>query len=116
VLSIVIADEVHHARMGWAFLASLVAGEGGDEVWARLQGELASTMDAMVRAMFGDPAAFPAPSVPAEDRSLAEAHGYLPAREEWALFHGAIEALWIPGLAALGVDASMLRDRYPAAG
>jgi hypothetical protein len=113
VLSIVISDEVHHARMGWAFLASLASGEGGGEVRARLAHELAATMDALVKSLFGDPTAIPPSSVPEEHRALAEAHGYLPALEEYALFHEAIGALWIPGLAVLGIDASVLADRYP---
>jgi hypothetical protein len=114
VLGVVIADEVHHARMGWAFLASMLAAPGGDEVRARIQSELLGITDSLVKAMFGDPRTIPEPSLRGEARALAEAHGYLPAREEYALFRGAIDALWIPGLAALGIDARMLADRYPS--
>jgi hypothetical protein len=116
VLSIVISDEVHHARMGWALLASLVAGEGGGDVRARLQRELVGTMDALVKSLFGDPRAIPPSSVAEEHRALAEAHGYVPARDEYALFREAIGALWIPGLARLGIDASALAKRYPRPG
>src|SRR5581483_1597662 len=59
-LGVVLADEVHHARMGWSALASLFAdAAAGDGLRARLQRELAGTMDSLVRSMFGDPASLP---------------------------------------------------------
>ena len=113
-LGVVLADEVHHARMGWAMLAMLFAGERGDELRARVQAELCATMDALVKAMFGDTSRLPPPSLEEPLQALAAAHGWMSARDEWALFEAAISDVWIPGLAALGVDAGGLAGRYPA--
>lgn len=116
VLGVVIADEVHHARMGWSFLASMLRGEDGAEIRARLQREVLGTMDGLVQSMFGDPSTIPASSLRDGERAIAEAHGYMAARDEYALFLRSIADIWIPGLADLGVDASALALRYPVAG
>jgi hypothetical protein len=114
-LSVVLADEVHHARMGWAMLASLFASEdGGAAVRERVQRELPGMVDHLVRSMFGDPAALPEPSLAERHRAVAAEHGWLAPHEEWSLFRQTIDDVWIPGLAALGVDARALSDRYPA--
>jgi hypothetical protein len=113
VLGIVVADEIHHARLGWSILATMVA-SGGDEAAATLARDVVPTMDGLSRAMFGDPRALPAPAVQGDDRALAAAHGYISAREEHALFCAAMTEVWIPGLARLGVDAAALAGRYDA--
>jgi hypothetical protein len=114
-LGVVLADEVHHARMGWSMLASLFADEaGGAPVRGRLQSELAGTMDDLVRSMFGDPAALPEPTLREEHRARAGDHGWLAPREEWSLFRRTIDDVWIPGLGALGLDARGLGERYLA--
>jgi hypothetical protein len=113
VLGVVLSDEVHHARMGWAMLASLFAdAETGAGVRARLQGELVATMDGLVKTMFGDPAALPAPTVAEPLRPLAREHGWMAPAEEWSLFRQTIADVWIPGLAVLGLDARALASRY----
>ncbi|MFO0757822.1 MAG: hypothetical protein U0359_15105 [Byssovorax sp.] len=113
-LGVVIADELFHARMGWSLLATLLAGPGADELRPFLQAEIAPMFDGFVGDMFGDPTALPAPSLSGADRALAEAHGYIPQRDEYALFLGAVDAVWIPGLPGLGLDPAPLRNRFPA--
>jgi hypothetical protein len=113
-LGVVLADEVHHARMGWAMLASLFADEQrGVEACDRVRRELVGTVDHLVRTMFADPAALPEPTLPERHRRAASEHGWLAPREEWSLFRQTIDDVWIPGLGALGVDARALADRYP---
>src|SRR5438067_1138039 len=60
----------------------------------------------LVPTTFGDPAAPPASSIASEHRALAVAHGYLPLRDEYALFRDTIEQVWIPGLSALGLESA----------
>jgi hypothetical protein len=108
VLGVLIADEIHHARMGWAFLAALE-----DDRRAPLQGEILPLFDDLTRAMFGDPRELPEPSVPLAQRALAAGHGWMSARDEYALYLAALDDVWIPGLTAMGVDISGLRGRYP---
>jgi hypothetical protein len=72
-------------------------------------------LDGFARDMFGAPAAMPAPSLTGEERALAEAHGYIPQRDEYALFRATVDEVWIPGLPGLGLDPSALRGRYPRA-
>jgi hypothetical protein len=116
VAAVVISDEIYHARMGWAFLASLLADDPGGEARGYLQGDLLPLFDDFVRDIFGDPSQLPPPSVPRGQLDLAVAHGYSSTRDEWRLFRGTLDEVWIPGLRALGLDTSALRDRYPAAG
>ncbi len=115
VLGVVIADEIHHARMGWAFLSALVAGEGDKaaSMHALLQRELVPLFDDLTRAMFGDPRALPEPGVAADERPLATAHGWMSTRDEYALFRQAIDEVWIPGLREMGLDCSEIEERYP---
>jgi hypothetical protein len=113
-LGVVIADELHHARMGWSLLSSLLADPDADELRAFLQAELLPMLDGFARDMFGDPAQIPAPSLTGAERALADAHGYLPQRDEYALFRATVDEVWIPGLPGLGLDPAALRGRYPA--
>jgi hypothetical protein len=113
-VGIVIADEVHHARMGWSFLSALLAGPDGSTLRATLQAEIVPMLDGFARDMFGDPAQMPLPSLVGEERALADAHGYLPQRDEYALFRATVDEVWIPGLPGLGLDPGALRHRYPA--
>lgn len=113
VLGIVMADEVHHARMGWAYLASLLAHDDGS-LRACLQLDLHAVVDGLVASLFGDPVTLRESSVRPEHRALAAAHGYLAPSDEWDLFRSTVTEVWVPGLARLGLDASGLDDRYPA--
>jgi hypothetical protein len=78
-----------------------------------LQRELVPLFDDLTAAMFGDPRALPAPGVPEPERALAAAHGWMSARDEYALYRSAIDEVWIPGLSELGVDCAAIRARYP---
>ncbi len=113
-IGVVIADELHHARMGWSLLNALLAEPDAGDLRASLQAELVPMLDGFARDMFGAPAAMPAPSLIGEERALAEAHGYIPQRDEYALFRATVDEVWIPGLPGLGLDPSALRGRYPA--
>jgi hypothetical protein len=116
VLGVVIADEVFHARMGWAFLASLLKEPAADEppLGDFLQAEIVPMFDEFAQGTFGDPAEIPEPSLAGPERELAEAHGYISRRDEYALFRAAIAGVWVPGLAALGLDGRVLLGRFPA--
>lgn len=114
-LGIVLADEIFHARMGWALLASMLAEPGSEPVRERLQAEILPLFDGFVTDVFGDPLKLPAPSLTGRDREIAEGHGYVPVADEYAIFRAAIDEVWIPGLAGLGLESGALRGRYPAA-
>ena len=112
VLGIVIADEVHHARMGWAFLASLLRDDqAGLGPW--LARELRPVMDGLVASMFGDPATIPPSDLSEHEQSLARGHGFMESREEYALFCATLEDVWLPGLRAIGVDVAGLAGTTP---
>lgn len=113
-LAVVISDEVHHARMGWAFLRTLLA-DGDAELRAFVDAEIVPMFDDLAAQMFGWPAPLPAPSIAADDLPLAIAHGYLPLSEDWRLYLESMREIWIPGLTTLGLDAKPLVDRYGAA-
>jgi rubrerythrin len=117
VLGVVIADEIHHARMGWAFLAALVERRADDakaaEMHALLGRELVPLFDDLTAAMFGDPTALPEPGVAAGERGLASAHGWMSTRDEYALYRSAIDEVWIPGFVELGLDTRDIAERYP---
>lgn len=116
VLAVVLSDEIHHARMGWSYLAARLAPDAPDAAAVRafVAGEVVPMIDSFVQRSFGDPATLPPPSLLGEEATLARAHGYLAQRDEYRLFHRVIETVWIPGFAALGIDASMLPKRYAA--
>jgi rubrerythrin len=120
VLGVVIADEIHHARMGWAFLSALVERRAEDakaaEMHALLQRELVPLFDDLTAAMFGDPHRLPAPGVAEAERGLATAHGWMSTRDEYALYRSAIDEVWIPGLREMGLDCGEIAERYPRAG
>lgn len=119
VLGVLIADEVHHARLGWSYLGAWLAGDdedGARRAW--LAGEIVPLFDDLTAAMFGDPRALPPPSVPETERALATAHGWMSARDEYALYRAALDEVWAPGLRELGlpVPAEGLAARYPTVG
>ncbi len=114
-LGVVLADEIFHARMGWSFLATLLEGPESGAIREVLQAEIIPMFDTFSRELFGDPANLPAPSLVGRDRELAEAHGYAPLCDEYAIFRAAIDEVWIPGLAGLGLSTADLKGRYPEA-
>ena len=112
VAAVVISDEIYHARMGWAFVSSLLADDPNGEVREYLQGDLSPLFDGFIRDIFGDPSQLPEPSIKPEYRELAVAHGYSSVREERALYRSTLHEIWIPGLTSLGFDMTALRGRY----
>lgn len=114
VLAVILADEVFHARLGWAWFAARVEDKAlAGPTRAILSQHVVPVFDDLVRGLFGDPASIAAPTYRGRELALARSHGYAPARDSYALFHDTLRDLWIPGLAALGVDASPLTTRYP---
>ena len=113
VAAVVISDEIYHARMGWAFVSSLLADDPRGEVRAYLQSDLLPLFDGFVRDIFGDTANLPEPSIKPEYLEQAVAHGYSSTREEWALYRNTLDEIWIPSLTALGFDTHLLPGRYP---
>jgi hypothetical protein len=110
-LGVVLADEIFHARMGWAFLATLLSEPDAAPVARHLQAQIVPLFDGFAAGMFGDAAA--SPRLTDDDQALAEAHGYITVRDEHAIFRAAIDDVWIPGLAWLRLDPGALRGRYP---
>jgi hypothetical protein len=113
VAAVVISDEIYHARMGWAFVSSLLADDPRGEVRAYLQADLIPLFDDFVSSIFGDPSQLPEPSIKPEYYDLAVGHGYSSTRDEWALYRNALDEIWLPGLASLGFDVSAIASRYP---
>jgi hypothetical protein len=113
VAAVVISDEIYHARMGWAFVASLLADDPTGDVRAYLQADLIPLFDDFVSSIFGDPANLPEPSIKPEHFDLAVGHGYSSVREEWALYRNTLDDIWIPGLTSLGFDMTTVSARYP---
>jgi hypothetical protein len=112
VLGVVLADEVHHARMGWAFVAHLL--EEDPAIRPFLDAELGPMFASYVDGVFGDPDALPESSVSADDRPLAEAHGYESIRDSFVLWVDTLRDVWVPGLTGLGLSAGGLIERYAA--
>ena len=98
LLRVLLADEVDHARLGWAVLAlpSL-----GDEIRGLVGGLLPDLVGILART-WADP-----PDVPP---ALA-GHGCLPRAEVHEVVRGALRDLVLPGFAALGVDTAPARRR-----
>jgi hypothetical protein len=115
-VAIVLSDELHHARMGWSYLASLLDAASPERpasaMRETLQRELVSTFDGLAKGMFGDPERWPVEPLSGADLAIARGHGYLTIAEQHALFCETVRDVWLPGLAALGLDPSALRGRY----
>lgn len=96
-----LADEVQHARVGWAYAATLSTEERA-AVAEELPHVLQRQLDAWT-ARIGD---LPLAGIPG--------HGY-PRREELLqVVHGAIRELVLPGLAHVGIDAGPAHAWYAA--
>jgi hypothetical protein len=114
VLGVVVADEIFHARMGWSFLASLLSDPPREPgLREALQAELLPSFEELAQGMFGDLTMIPPPSLVGADRALAEAHGYVSQRDEYDLFRATIAEVWLPGLAAIGLDGRELPSMFP---
>lgn len=107
VVAIVLADEIHHARMGWAFIASLLRGKHGEAVHAVLQPQLYPTLKGLSVGLLGTEAEEPT-LLTEQELEIARGHGYLTLKEQRTLFQETVTDIWIPSLAALGFDSSAL--------
>ncbi len=94
-----LADEVRHARVGWAYVATLTAEERA-AIASELPYVLQLQLDAWT-TRFDD---LPADGVPG--------HGYPPRTELLDAVHGAIRELVLPGFDHVGVDSAAARAWY----
>jgi hypothetical protein len=116
VAGAILADEVHHARLGWSYLRYLLESDRADEVRAFAAAQLGSVFDDLSRALFGDHAdALPAPAYRGRVAALAAEHGYIPIRDQHALFVEALRDIWIPTFRSLAFDVQPLEARLSAA-
>lgn len=90
----ILADEVGHARLGWAHLAAERAAGRGDFLAAMLPRMLAATV--------ADELFTPLPG--GVDETALRRHGELPEPARLAIFTSTMTDVVLPGLAALGVD------------
>jgi hypothetical protein len=96
VLRELAADEVGHARLGWAVL--------GAERCSEDARALAPYLPAMLEGNAGPGLYAPAARPEEEDEALLE-HGVLPIQHRRTVFEDTLEAVVFPGLDACGVDA-----------
>jgi len=101
VLRVFLADEIVHARIGWAYLAH--AFKTADETTRRTVGDaIPSYVAGIARNLFGDENEDAAVDVTNDDPRLA-AHGVCSMREEQDLYRKFIPEVFLPGLRAVGV-------------
>jgi hypothetical protein len=105
VLKNIYADEVVHARIGWAFLAYCLR-EGGP-------GEAAAATAMIPVAIRGAANVVEGPRVSEAplDREL-RAHGLMTADEERVLFARAVHEVLLPGFRELGLSVDSIADQY----
>ncbi len=117
VVAIVLSDEIHHARMGWAYVSSLLKGPRAQEVKQLLQAQLYPTLRALAHGLLGDPR--PAAeqesiesreSLSGEQLTVAREHGYLTVAEQRGLFAETMTSIWIPALSAMGFVTAPLQQ------
>lgn len=110
-LAVVLSDELHHARMGWAYLASVLREDPA--LRETMQRELVPTFDGLAHGLFGaiDEAPSPEP-FSAHEIEIARGHGYMPLVEQRALFRSLVDDVWLRALPSLGLDPSQLSGRY----
>lgn len=112
-LAVVLSDELHHARMGWAYLAAVLREDPA--LRERVQRELVPTFDGLAHGLFGPVDAPPSDELFfAHEINLARAHGHMPIAEQRALFRSLVDDVWLRALPALGLDPSALAGRYLA--
>jgi hypothetical protein len=96
-----LADEVHHARMGWAYL-------GAPDLGGRHKTALAGWLPALLDSMFDYWAALVGRRTPA----AVLGHGCVPLEqiEEWILV--AFDEVALPGFAHVGIDTRAAHDHF----
>jgi hypothetical protein len=102
---VVLADELHHARMGWTLMDLLLHRDGaaGPTLQGYLKDEIPRCFERLVELTFGDPSSIPEPTLPSELRRLAEGHGYLALQDQYSLYQSTMTDVWVPGFKALGL-------------
>jgi hypothetical protein len=101
VLTVFLADEIVHARVGWAYLAH--AFKTADEVTRRqVAAAIPSYVAGIGENLFGTSETAAAVDVTNDDPRLAE-HGVCSMREEQDLYRTFIPDVFLPGLRAVGV-------------
>ena len=114
VLTVFLADEIVHARIGWAYLAHAM--KTAD---ARTRGHVAQVLPAYVGGiaanLFGTDDAPAAVDVTNDDARLW-AHGVCSMREEQDLYRTFVREVFVPGLVAVGlpVDREAVFAQVPA--
>jgi hypothetical protein len=91
-----LADEIHHARVGWAHIASLSTDER-----AHVATRLEELLRAQVRGWESRIATLPEHGAPG--------HGYPPRADLVAVVHAAVRDLVLPGFDYVSVDTSAAR-------
>lgn len=94
-----LADEVQHARVGWAYVATLTAEER-----AAIATELPHLLELQLGAWTGRIDELPIAGI--------AGHGYPPRAELLDAVHGAIRELVLPGFDHVGVDSAPARAWY----
>ena len=97
VVQSLLADEVDHGRVGWAYLAERAKP-------GRLDGVVAALPDIFVRAVA--PGMKPAEINPSEDDPAHERWGYLAPRTIASIYRRTLHDVIVPGFAEFGIDAS----------
>ena len=106
VLEQLYADEVQHARLGWAYLAANVR-DGGDRFR-----EVAAEMIPIAVAGAANVVDKPKPEDPSSPR--LKAHGFVTPTEERELFAKTVKEVLAPGFEAQGIPIGGLVDAYGA--
>jgi hypothetical protein len=101
VLTVFLADEIVHARVGWAYLAHAM--KTADERTRRSVADAVPSYIAGIGAnLFGGEDAPAAVEVTNDDVRLAE-HGVCSMREEQELYRAFVPEVFLPGLRAVGL-------------
>jgi hypothetical protein len=103
VLTNIYADEVTHARIGWAYLAHCLE-VGGDG-----ERQAASEMVPIAIRGAANVVGGPRPSEQPVDEVL-RGHGLMPSSEERGLFDKSIKEVLLPGFRGVGLDVTGLED------
>ncbi|MGH7280893.1 MAG: ferritin-like domain-containing protein [Polyangiaceae bacterium] len=101
VLTIFLADEIMHARIGWAYLAHALKTASAD-VKESVAVAVPSYIAGIGANLFGTPDAPAAVDVTNDDGRLFQ-HGVCSMQEEQSLYTAFIPQVFLPGLLAMGV-------------
>ena len=106
VLANIYADEVTHARIGWAYLAHCLKTGGPGEIAAAA--EMIPVAIRGAATVVEEPRASDGLAMPREVR----AHGLMPASEERVLFAKSVREVLLPGFRELGIPLGDLAEEY----